>query len=47
MPFSPKAHRLFALCATNPQKAQVKCPPKAVALRLMKEGVKHPSVKGK
>jgi hypothetical protein len=43
MPYSPKAHRFFELCAKNPGKARAKCPPKATAVKLASHGVKKSS----
>lgn len=40
MPYSPKAHRFFELCAHSPGKAHGKCPSKADATKMAHEGVK-------
>lgn len=41
MPWTPKQHRFFAMCATSPGKAKGKCPPQSQARKMMKEGVTH------
>jgi hypothetical protein len=41
MPWTPKQHRFFAMCATEPNKARSKCPPKAQAKTMMKEGIRR------
>lgn len=41
MPYTAKAHRFFALCATHPEKARGKCPSRADAKKMMGEGVKR------
>lgn len=39
MPYTPKAHRFFALCATHPEKAKGKCPSRKQSKKMMREGV--------
>lgn len=41
MPYTAKAHRFFALCATHPEKARGKCPERKQARAMMREGVKR------
>lgn len=40
MPYSPKAHRFFEMCAHSPQHAKGKCPSKGTSAKLASEGVK-------
>lgn len=43
MPYTPKAHRFFALCSTakGRKKARAKCPSLSAARRMMSHGVKR------
>ena len=43
MPYTPKAHRFFALCSTpkGHAKAHAKCPSISAAKKMMSEGVKR------
>ena len=40
MPYSQKAHNFMALCCNTPGKAKGRCPDRATACKMMKEGVK-------